>query len=301
MFRHAVRALLYEALSGLSHDVVDIIAKYASELRWLGCFGCRGTDTGQFEAPVSVAISPQAQLYVCDSTRIRVFDLDGSFRQTLVMPNIDGPRGIAFRDSFRGSGKAIVIDCLQGLVSVTVPKPERAKRSIFGSAKHIAQLDKQPTGLCIYGSMLFVCAAGDRISCQRLSNKSVICVRGAQACAAYRNELYVSCPALNRLLVYDLDGTSAHGSAPVLSRTIGRLGAAEGRFDRPCGLAFDDYGRLFVCDTGNQRVQVLSSFGVECTFRAPHLHFSPTGVAVHSSGMVYVTDDVNHCVHVFGN
>lgn len=78
---------------------------------------------------------------------------------------------------------------------------------------------------------------------------------------------------------------------------IGGYGVEEGRFRRPAGIAVDRSRRIYVCDSGNDRVQVFGPLG----------HFvaalgagggeaglsRPEGVAVGLDGTVYVADTGN--------
>jgi DNA-binding beta-propeller fold protein YncE len=43
---------------------------------------------------------------------------------------------------------------------------------------------------------------------------------------------------------------------------FGSKGTAEGQFKRPEDIALDPHGRIFVCDTGNSRIQVFSKIDV---------------------------------------
>jgi len=86
-------------------------------------------------------------------------------------------------------------------------------------------------------------------------------------------------------------------------------------FDRPLGIAFDDGGRIYVSDTGNNRVAVFDDdgrflfefgrFGVakplpgsESTWDEGELNF-PLGIDVDENGTVYVADFRNDQIQVF--
>ncbi len=78
-------------------------------------------------------------------------------------------------------------------------------------------------------------------------------------------------------------------------------------FNGPIGIAVDAAGRVIVADTYNDRIRVLASDGVVATLAgstrgyadgpASEARFdTPTGVAVHDNGTVYVADTGNDCV-----
>jgi hypothetical protein len=73
---------------------------------------------------------------------------------------------------------------------------------------------------------------------------------GAYGVAIRGDRLFVSEMDNNRISVFSLTGQFA-GS-------FGGAGTAHGRFLRPTGIAFDAQGRLYVTDTGNERVEVFS-------------------------------------------
>ena len=46
----------------------------------------------------------------------------------------------------------------------------------------------------------------------------------------------------------------------VFVTSFGGRGEESGQFKFPCGIAVDDSGTVYVCDTGNQRVQVFNFY-----------------------------------------
>ena len=110
-------------------------------------------------------------------------------------------------------------------------------------------------------------------------------------CAIYHEQkFFVSDCKAHRVGVYDEDG--------ILLYDIGSKESGDEHLAHPSGLAIDTFNNLLVCDVGKSSVQVftrdgkfVSMFGLSS--------FAPNYVAVSKNGDVFVTDHVNHCVHVF--
>lgn len=83
----------------------------------------------------------------------------------------------------------------------------------------------------------------------------------------------------------------------------GGLGAGNGQFNTPVGIATDGSSKVFVTDYGNTRVQVFTLDGVYLGqwTTLGHGFSTPTGVAVSSSGDVYVSEHSTNRVQVFSN
>ncbi len=73
---------------------------------------------------------------------------------------------------------------------------------------------------------------------------------GAYGIAIRGNRMYVSEMDNNRISVFSLTGQ--------FLGSFGGAGTAHGKFRRPSALAFDASGRLYVTDTGNERVEVFN-------------------------------------------
>jgi sugar lactone lactonase YvrE len=76
--------------------------------------------------------------------------------------------------------------------------------------------------------------------------------------------------------------------------------AAQARFNTPCGVAVDAAGNIYVADTGNGLIRVISTSGVVRTiwdFPPGGLH-RPTGIAVGDGAAVYTTDERGRVVEI---
>jgi sugar lactone lactonase YvrE len=114
--------------------------------------------------------------------------------------------------------------------------------------------------------------------------------------------LYVSDVELDQVLVYDADSFK-------LVRKIGTTGhkhelTTPGDFARPTGLAVDQEGNLYVCDTLNDRIEIfdadgkfISTFGKNGD--GPGYFARPKGVAIDGDGHIWVADGMQDRVQVF--
>ena len=125
---------------------------------------------------------------------------------------------------------------------------------------------------------------------------------GAMAIDKENRLLYVSDVALDQILVYDADSFK-------LLRKIGTTGhnhelTTPGDFAKPTGVAVDQDGNLYVCDTMNNRIEIfdadgkfISTFGKAGD--GPGYFARPKGVAIDSDGHIWVADGQQDRVQVF--
>ena len=113
--------------------------------------------------------------------------------------------------------------------------------------------------------------------------------------AIYENRILIShgycCNSYSSILNYQLDGK-------FLSR-IGKHGTADLQFRFPHGLTINQTnGDIYVCDSGNKRIQILSKhFKFICKFGEDSLS-EPRDIKL-SKDYIYVLDVSNPCVYLF--
>ena len=110
-------------------------------------------------------------------------------------------------------------------------------------------------------------------------------------------EIFVADSGAHDIKVFDEQGT--------LLRTLGRRGVAAGEFNGPTHLSFSD-GRLYVTDTLNARIQVLSPAGEPFAVIGQRGLFvgnlvRPKGVVTDRDGHIYVIESYHDHVLVFSD
>jgi len=119
-------------------------------------------------------------------------------------------------------------------------------------------------------------------------------------------KVYVADTDNQRIQIFPAGGTIATSTIGV----TGVFGSANNKFSFPSGIAVDSSGKVYVADTGNHRVQIFpaggtiatSTIGVTGVFGSANNKFnSPSGIAVDSSGNIYVADTGNHRIQIFNS
>ncbi len=114
-----------------------------------------------------------------------------------------------------------------------------------------------------------------------------------------RRVLYIADPPAHDIKIFSLNDSKLLGS-------IGRRGTAPGEFNFPTWLALDKTGRLYVTDSLNGRIQILSHEGQPLSSIgqlgvSTGSFSSPKGIALDSDGHLYVNDAGFDNVQIFDN
>ncbi len=91
------------------------------------------------------------------------------------------------------------------------------------------------------------------------------------------------------------------GVVSTLAGLVGNRGNSDGtgssaRFNYPLGMAVDGSGNVYVADSSNHIIRMVTPAGVVTTIGGTAGFYNPQGVAVDGSGNVYVADTGNHTI-----
>lgn len=232
----------------------------------------------RFSDPVGLAVGRDGTIYVADagSQRIRRIAPNGDVSTVAgsVDGYVDGPAGEAQFSS--PSGLALSPD---GTISV-------------GDTANNAIRRISPQGEV---STLAGGGAGYRDA------------QGSEA--LFNGPIGIAVDAAGRVIVADAYNDRIRAVAPdgsvVTLAGSGRRGildgpAAEAQFDTPSGVAIDRRGTIYVADTGNDLVRMISPDGVVSTVGppAPYGLVRPVGIVADEGGAIYVTDDRGRIVEM---
>ena len=252
-------------------------------------FGSAGTDPGQFDLPIGVAVDAAGKVVVADGSlnlalpsnhRIQICDVSGTCQP--------------FGSPGTGLGQFV------GPVGVAVD-----------AAGHIVVADFT----AFVGpnfSRIQICDVSD------LSNNNVTCQAfGTQGSGLgqFNGPVDVAVDGAGKVVVADLGNhriqiCDVSVLTNVTCQAFGSQGSGLGQFNGPFGVAVDAAGDIVVADLGNDRIQIcevsdLSNDNVTCqAFGSqgsdPGQFDQPSRVAVDGAGNIVVADAGNNRIEVFG-
>jgi DNA-binding beta-propeller fold protein YncE len=222
-------------------------------------FGTEGKGPGQFSFPDGIAVSPKDEVYVgeIDNLRIQVFSLKGKFLREFKTHRPFKP-GVMLFDK---SGDLYVVD-LSHQQLVVYSQNDELKLAFGSPGKGEGEL-AFPSGIYTTSSEIYVSDTNNgRIQVFSKEGKflrgfgdikegpdSVILPVGI---GGFGSQIYVvdTFDPKHSIKVFTPQGKVVY--------TIGSKGLNDREFNLPEGLVVDGKGLLYVADTGNNRVQVMS-------------------------------------------
>jgi DNA-binding beta-propeller fold protein YncE len=219
-------------------------------------FGMYGSGQGQFLAPVAVASDISSKIYVVDrdGNHMQKFDSQGNYISQV------GSLGTASGSFSQPSG---ILSDRWGRIIIVDKDNNRMQRfdengnffDTFGSFGMGAGFFNKPTSVVMdEDHRLYVTDTGNN-RVQKLDESgwpiSVIGkdgLHGPQGIAVDDTYVYVTDTENNRIVVFDKKGKALVA--------FGKAGTNEQEFSGPTGISVGTYGRIYIADTNNHRIQV---------------------------------------------
>ena len=265
-------------------------------------FGSQGNGKGQFNGPESIAVSEKTgNIAVADfnNKRIQIFSSEGKLITEFDQQGPGAKRlGEPWSVAFSRSGDVTVSHR-------TAEQPD--KIAVFAESgqfmKHITNKHLRNPWKVSVGQDGYLIVLGWRDhTIKVLSTDGTELLRSFSApdcrwfpesAVCYQETFFVSYFWADCVKVFNKEG--------VFLYNIGSEGSGDGQFNGPVGLAVDTFGRLIVCDSKNNRLQVFTLDGKFVTKIEPQRtgRWWPWSVAVSNDGRMFVTDVKKHCIHVF--
>lgn len=225
---------------------------------YLGSFGSRGNQSGQFETPTAIAVEPgTGDLLVADdgNERVEEFNPAGKFLTEFGAAGskngqFSGIAGVAISSI---TGKIYTSETVGDRVQEFVPPEAGGARTVYST-----QWGKHGSGA---GEFLY---DGD-----------------------------VAITSTGNVLVTDYEADDVQKFTPQgkYLTTFGSKGTGNGQFEGPAGLAVNQSNsNAYIADCGNNRIQELKANGEFVRAFGSEQLSCPSAVALDSSGNVWVTD-----------
>ena len=287
-------------------------------------FGSRGTESGQFNLPHSIAVDERNNhIAVADSgnNRIQIFDTDGLYlrefgQKVIKAGRLSQPRsqGLSRRKQEEAEGRETLGTRLRLSDPRSVAFTNNGDLIVFHSGKislfndsgqFIKHITNKDLKVIMYVSVardgrMIVCDWGDKTvkvlspdGTEMLTSFSAPNCKDSLYSAIYHQDMFFVSYRRACLKVFNKEG--------VFLYDIGSEGSGDGQLSCPRRIAIDKFNNLIVCDSDNSRLQVFTLDGTfVSTINGQLAELGrPYSVAVSNKGQVFVTDENANCIHVF--
>ena len=227
----------------------------------------------------------------CNNKRIQMFDFEGNFLSEIALKG--KPRSLAFTES----GDLLVSVCI-GLFTISFLFTENGQFIGYLGGEHV----ENPCYVSVSSHGRIIASDFNDKSIKVLTGDGKILLQSFKApdcdetpdCVVYHQDRFVaSFYSACRVMIFNNAGEYLHD--------IGGKGSSDGQFLKPKGLVIDKLNRLIVCDSRNSRLQLFTLDGIYIAqisgrfFKGDDPHFA----VISNTGHLFVTDCLQHCVHVF--
>jgi len=285
----------------------------------------------QFEGPMGLAVDASGTLYVADNqnNRIRMITPDGVV--TTLAGSIDSPAGLALDrkgNIYVSTGDSTICKVTAAGVVTTLAGKKGSSGSADGTGS--AALFDDPWGLAVDDSGNIYVADTYNYTIRKVTQSGVVTtlagqagksgyLDGAGSAAQFNMPAGVAVDSSGNVYVAEWFNDTIREIAPggdvtTMAGSGGKNGSADGvgsaaRFFDPSDVAVDEAGNVYVADTFNETIREITPSGVVTTLAGgaakggsadgtgSMASFNqPWGVAVDSSGNLYVSDSGDNLI-----
>ena len=211
------------------------------------------TILGEFKHPYGVAISNDGHILVIDNHRLQKLTTDGVCLRSVGSGNrgngpleFNLPIGIAVHPT---TGEIFVADYLNNRIQVF----NGADLSFSHTIRHGNITRPWDIAVDSEGYLYITCVGTNKVykfttkgqyihTIDTINNSTIMYL------AIHHKHIYITDTRNHRVLIYDTNGTQLY--------SFGTRGRREREFNRPMGIAVDNSGNVYVCDSGNNRIVV---------------------------------------------
>ncbi len=263
-------------------------------------FGSEGSGNGQFKEPRGIAIDKEGHIWISDTGNNRVQELSakGEFIRAFGTEGTETgqfkkPAGIAFNSE----GDVWIADNGNARIQ---------EFSSTGTYIRQAFAWGYPEGVAVDSKNRVWITTGNYVREYSATGGEYLMEIGGTGSengkfkepvglAFSGSDLYVVDRGNSRIQEFQITETEGKASAKYLAK-FGTGGSGQGQFTEPQGIAFDKEGHVWVADTGDSRIEELTTTGeylAQTSNVSETCMKNPDGVALASSGDVWVADTAN--------
>jgi sugar lactone lactonase YvrE len=274
-----------------------------------------GTGTNAlFYAPSAVTVDAASNVYVADSFNNAIRMIAPGGIVTTLAEQLMQPAGLAFGSGtlyIADTGNGTIREFTNGILTTIAGSPSTGSNDGPGLTARF----NAPQSVAVDGSGNSYVADSANGTIREISGSGVVTTIGTNT--QFSTPVGIASDAAGNVYIADTGNSVirklSSGSVSIFAGLLATPGnldgpAASAQFNQPAAVAVDHNGVVYVADTGNNTIRTITG-GVVITLAGSIWNFgsadgtgtnalfhAPQGIAVDSSGNIYVADTANHAI-----